>query len=383
MKLKRKLYLFVEFYLTRLFSLFYFKPSNGIAIVRLDAIGDYILFRNFLYELKKSPHFAAFKITLIGNQAWKELAETLDNNVIDKFIWLDRSQIWDCKKYRVLKLINLAQVQYEYLVVPTYSRDFISDSLVRVMRAKYKIASSGDLANISLEDKQVMDTYYTQLLPAKAGLLFEFERNREFFQNLLGHQLTTQLRIQALPTQLHNKFSNYVVLFVGASSKERQWSNLNFGALAKWLHNAYGVNVLLCGVKTDMDYSDALEIVPYMHNLIGKTSLVEMVDILSEAKFVVSNETAIPHLCAALDVWVFVIYNGNYYGRFTPYPQDLTIKYKVIYHPEIEKNKGSYLARSNEPGYAAALDIDEITVAAVKQKILEPFSAPLRQLLIK
>ncbi len=371
MELKRKLYLWLAASLLKVISLFNARIKSGIVIIRLDAIGDYLLFRNFLYEFKKSTQFAKYKITLIGNQAWKDIAETFDGGVIDKFIWLDCSQMRKNKKYLSFKLIHLTSIRYEYLIVPTYSRDFIGDILAIGMPAKYKIASIGDLSNITKESKQITDKYYSKLVPAKTGVLFEFERNREFFQNLFAAKLDTKFYIKALITQFHNRFGTYVILFVGASTKNRQWSRTNFMALAQWLYTVYGVNVLVCGGVADLAYFDERTVAPYLHNLIGKTSLVEMVDLLSLAKFVVSNETSIPHMCIALDVPVFVIYNGDHYGRFTPYPQDLTHKYNVIYHPQIEQNMDNYLRISNKPGYTTNLNIDEITLEVVQYNILE------------
>ncbi len=371
MKLKRKIYLFVEYLLIRAISLFGFKKIIcGVAVIRLDAIGDYILFRNFLYELKQSSKFADLPVTLIGNKAWKSIAETFDNKIVDSFIWLDRNQIWDSKKCRISKLIKLVRIKYEYIIMPTYSRDFAGDSLVKVMNAKHKMTSLGDLSNISNNEKRVTDTYYTEILPATSEILFEFERNREFFQNLLGLKLNTKFLIKPVETKFHNQFANYIVLFIGASSNKRRWSISNFNSLAIWLNEVYGVNVVICGSINDVSSGNMVIDMPFIYNLIGKTSLVEIIDILSNAKLVVSNETSIPHICVAVNVKVFVIYNGNHFGRFTPYPGNLTDKYYPIYHPQIEKNLDDYKYLSNRYGYGSNLDINDITIEQVKNKIM-------------
>jgi ADP-heptose:LPS heptosyltransferase len=372
MKLRRKIYLLAEYILIRaITTIFRFqKVKGGVAIIRLDAIGDYILFRNFLYELKQSPKFADLPVTIIGNQAWKSIAETFDIMLVDNFIWLDRNQIWDNKKYRISKLLSLVKTHYEYIIVPTFSRDFASDGLVKLMNGKHKITSLGDLSNISNNEKIITDMYYTEILPANSEILFEFERNREFFQNLLGYKLNTKPLIKAVATMLHNQFTNYVVLFVGAGSNKRRWGTSNFNSLAIWLNEVYDVNVVICGSINDISADSTVVNMPFIHNLIGKTNLVEMVDILSKAKFVVSNETSIPHICIAVDVKVFVISNGNHFVRFTPYPDNLTNKYYSIYHSEIEKNLGDYKYLSNEYGYGSNLDINNITIEQVKNKIM-------------
>ena len=42
------------------------KPKS-LLLIRLDAIGDYILFRNFIEELKKDEKYKHYSITLLGN----------------------------------------------------------------------------------------------------------------------------------------------------------------------------------------------------------------------------------------------------------------------------------------------------------------------------
>ncbi|WP_431199785.1 hypothetical protein ACRQ5D_13095 [Mucilaginibacter sp. P25] len=72
--------------------------SNRILIVRLDALGDYILFRNYIKCIKHAPKFKSYKLTLLGNIAFKDIAEAYDKDVIDEFIWIAPSIIYDINK---------------------------------------------------------------------------------------------------------------------------------------------------------------------------------------------------------------------------------------------------------------------------------------------
>ncbi|MDW8465862.1 MAG: hypothetical protein RML35_06685 [Chloroherpetonaceae bacterium] len=67
-----------------------FVPKT-LLILRLDEIGDYVLFRNFLKEIRESERFKDYKITLCGNAAWKDLAEAFDKESVDEFIWISKS----------------------------------------------------------------------------------------------------------------------------------------------------------------------------------------------------------------------------------------------------------------------------------------------------
>ena len=78
-------------------------------------------------------------------------------------------------------------------------------------------------------------------------------------------------------------------------------------------------------------------------DLVGKTSLVDLLHVIYNGNLIIANETSAPHFAVALEVAnIFVISNGNHYGRFTPYPNDVTKSYHAIYHPKIEKDVDDY-----------------------------------------
>ncbi|MGC8735038.1 MAG: glycosyltransferase family 9 protein, partial [bacterium] len=128
------------------------KPSQfnkNILLVRLDAIGDYILFRNFIEVLKNSEKYKGYKITLVGNIAWKEIAEFLDKNFVEEFIWVDVKKFLESTIYRFKVLKEISKKTYKVVIHPTYSRTFDADAIVRIANAEEKIGSIGDLSNIS------------------------------------------------------------------------------------------------------------------------------------------------------------------------------------------------------------------------------------------
>ena len=71
-----------------------------LLIIRVDGIGDYILFRNFLEALKNSPGFKDYKYTLCGNQAYKELALAYDSKIVSEFIWININKMKSHAFYR-------------------------------------------------------------------------------------------------------------------------------------------------------------------------------------------------------------------------------------------------------------------------------------------
>jgi ADP-heptose:LPS heptosyltransferase len=244
--------------------------------------------------------------------------------------------------------------------------------------ANEKIGSIGDLSNISKWQKKITDKYYTKLIPAQKNIMFEFYRNKEFFEKLMGKKLDIAKPYIKLPTNytfnLELPQSNYAVLFIGASANFRKWSIENFGEVAKWIKCNLGYEIVLCGGKEDIESAKIFEQVynDTYFNLVGKTSLIDLLFVIKNSKMIISNETFFPHMAVALNSKnIFVIYNGNHFGRFIPYPREITENYFPIYHPEIEKNFEHYEKLSNMYGYRSQLDINEITPQLVIRKITD------------
>ena len=371
----------IKFSIDLLINLF-IKPSKktvpkSLLLIRLDAIGDYILFRNFIEVLKQSEKYRDYDITLLGNSVWKSLSEELDGAFISKFIWLDRNRFHKDFFYRYQKLQEIVSLGYEIVISPTYSREFFyTDTIVKCLYAKEKIGNIGDVSNIKKWQKNSSDNYYTKLIPAENELMFEFYRNKEFFENLLGEKLkikkpTIMLKDKKIDFDLPQK---YAILFIGASASYRKWNIEKFAHVAKYLKEIYDYEIILCGGSADLE--DAKQFANYYKknfiDLVGKTSLLDLLYVINHANLMIANETSAPHVAVALEMTnVFVIYNGNHYGRFTPYPKEVSENYHVIYHPEIEKDLNDYKTLSNSYGFGSDLIINEISEEMVKNKIDE------------
>lgn len=354
------------------------KPTKQrkLAIIRTDAIGDYLLFRNFL------PLFATHygKVTLVGNIAYKDLITEFDSPHIIEFIPIHTTKFQKNIFYRIKTLKYLRTFDFETLINPIFSRDYLSESLAKFICAKQKIASVGDTSNISYHLKLHFDTIYNTLVSADSRILFEFYRNAEFIKGLMptisipSYTLTlnhTNIQEFMLPKR-------YAVFFIGASSAFRKWSLEHFYEVGKW-HINQGFSVVICGGKEDYENGESLaynlnqldnitqELDSKAINLCGKTSLGALARVVYNGNHLLSNETSCVHIACAIrhDINIYVVYNGNHLYRFTPYPQGIGSKYYSIYHPTIDKNLAAYGIISNFLQETSRLDINKITPTQV------------------
>jgi ADP-heptose:LPS heptosyltransferase len=339
--------------------------DRRILLIRLDAIGDYVLFRNFIEVIKRSDRYRDYKITLCGNILWKDMAEAFDKKYIDRFIWINRNTFINSFLYRCKIIAEVASVGYDVAIQPTYSREYYyGDNIIKFANAKEKIGSVGDLRNITKWQKKYSDKYYTKFVPAKNGTIFEFYRNKEFFENCLGANIEMPrpfLDVSMIKAGFDIPAKGYAVLFVGASNIYQRWRPEYYSEVAKCIYEHYGFQIVICGAEADKaeakiikDLCVDLKILDYT----GQTSLTDLALLISRATLVVSNETMAPHLSVAVGTPVVVI--ANHFGRFLPYPEEVTDIHYVCYHPAIDRNPECYQNLADIYGDSSKLSINEI-----------------------
>lgn len=310
--------------------------------MRLDAIGDYVLFRNFLEKVRHSRHFEGYRIFLCGNEIWRDLAECLDSSYIDGFIWVNRQKFRTSPLYKFRIIDKIRSYCSDTCVHPVHSRDFFwADQIVRYSGALKRIAPYGDTINITESQKTISDGYYTNLISEGPPMAFEFDRNREFFSGLLSENLN--IRAPKIPferTELKSSWPNYCVLFPGASQPEKCWDPKNFSKVAQFVGQKCGIPIVICGSASDKDKA-AIILADLERgkalDLTGKTDLKALTDILAGARLILTNDTAALHIAAATqNPNIICIANGNHYGRFIPYPQN-SFQVKALFPPELER----------------------------------------------
>ncbi len=317
---------------------------SGLLIIRLDSIGDYILFRNFLKILKESTKYGQCNLTLCGNIVWKDLAETFDGGFVDNFIWINRKKFYKNPfyKYRVLK--NIRDEGFNTVIETVYTREILyGDSIVKVSKAKERIGCSGSLDKHAKWKRNFLsDKYYTRLIPLTEENLFEFYRNKEFFEKLLDSEIDIK-RPELNVSNIHLNRTlpeKYFVVFHGARDLKRRWSLDNFARVAKYIIGKYNLQAVIPCSEKDFETAEYIKLKAgneQIHNFCRNTSLSQLAKIIEGAELLLSNETGAVHIAAAVNTNFVCVSNGNHLGRFHPYPKEIFGKAYYIYPEEIYK----------------------------------------------
>lgn len=294
-------------------------------LVRLDAIGDFILWLDSAKEFRRL--YPGRNITLCCNAVWSDFAALLP--YWDDVLPIDLRRFNKEFLYRWKLLRAIRRADFDSAIQPSYSRSVREgDPVIRASRSPERIGSTGNLSNISKEKKAISDRWYTHLVPASNGPMMELERNAEFISNFSGKAFKAGLpKLQQLITLPENlKVSGeYIIIFPGASWHGRQWPAAFFAEVLTHLHKSHGLQALLCGSLSEQNLcqivADTAQVATV--NVAGKTTLPELLELIRGARLLISNDTSAIHLAAAAGVRSVCILGGGHYGRFLPYPDTI------------------------------------------------------------
>jgi ADP-heptose:LPS heptosyltransferase len=347
---------------------------GSLLFLRFDSIGDYLLFRNFLAIIREEEKYKNCKITLCGNIIWKELAETLDSDVIDEFIWMDRKKFLKSISYKFSFLKKIHSKGFETVINSTYTRELLfGDQIVKASRAIDKIGNSGspDKKN---RVKIFSNGFYTKLIPSAGENIFEFYRNKEFFENLLARELEIENSgIDPAKLKTYDGLpEKYCVIFPGANDPKRRWNTGNFAEICEYLIKGYNLSVVIplsASEKHIVDEISGIVKNDRVIDLSGEATLSELAQIIAGCEIVISNDTAAVHFAAAVKKKFLCITSGLYYGRFLPYPESIFSDGEYIFPQEIAKNLKNKKLLVDNYRFSSDLDINSISAKQVKEKI--------------
>lgn len=296
---------------------------NVVLIVRVDQIGDFVIWLNSAERLKS--YFSPKRVVLVANRTVSELAERC--GCFDQVISVDVPRFGFDRRYRFCILRQVRELRASIAIQPTYSRVFtIGDALIRASGAPQRIGSAGDLTNISAAQRAISDQWYTRLIPASPGAMTEIERHSEFLLGLgLANVRPTVSYIRtvaALPQSIRAN-TDYFVVFPGASATKRMWSADNYGAVARTIVTRYRWQLVVCGSAAERALGRQVierSKVSGADSLCGMTSLPELVEVIRGAKLLIGNETSAVHIAAAVGTPSVCLLGGGHFGRFVPYP---------------------------------------------------------------
>ncbi len=301
--------------------------DDSVLIILLGGIGDYVLFTASLQgyrDLYKNK-----KIVFLGRNELSSLIEHCP--LVDYFIPINYRLFKKSIMERIRVARELAKHNYSLCINASYSstHDKIERPLIIWSKAKRRIAFQC-LDKIDIRDYSI----YTEVLKQSKEWEFEIDRNNRLVQYLGGEKYNNNItRIWGITKEntintLKRKgvMGKYFVIFPGAYSAIKCWPIDNFKKLLSKFATME-LSAIICGSQKESNIAKEMLNIKYpkIYDFTGKTSTFELAQIISQAQFLISNDSVAVHIAGALDISCIALLGGGHYGRFLPYPYKSSI----------------------------------------------------------
>ena len=277
-------------------------PNKKILIIAPSWIGDLIMSASLIKALKNNQNNS---IDILVNSNLLKLANLIPG--IRKVILSDTEHGKLSLIYRIKKGLSLRSKQYDECYILTNS--YKSAIIPLFARIKKRISYLGELRygliniikqplkrNLGMVNRylNLIDQKYTD----KVNPVFNIKTNRE------------------LISKKFNFFGKYIVFCPDAEyGPAKRWPTNKWLDLANEISQLY--NVIIVGL--DISISDEFRLLESdkIINLIGKTNLVEVMEIIALSEGVISNDSGLMHVSASLDKKIIALY-GSSSPSYTP-----------------------------------------------------------------
>lgn len=318
-----------------LFSNKHAQPSS-VGIIRLDAIGDFVLWlpsaQSLIAKLRLQDKT---HVVLVANAVWADWAESI--LPVDQVIAVDTSRFSNNLSYRISMMRKVRRLHLGVIISPAYSRipGDGNDTFVFGSGAPFRIANEGYVSKRWLVGwlRRLLNTGYSQLIatnPLESAIgesrtINELEINAAFVKVLGASQnelVPTIAQSEATFMPDLPPPNSYVLLIPGGSWRGKTWPIERFGEIAKRLRE-HGYEIVVSGTPAEYSLCEELSRICQGLNLAGKTTLTGLVEVVRNARLVIGNDSAGMHIAVATRSNSICVMWGGSFGRFIPYPQDI------------------------------------------------------------
>ncbi|GAB6066500.1 glycosyltransferase family 9 protein [Aquifex pyrophilus] len=214
-----------------------------------------------------------------------------------------------------IELIPFSKGLFESLEIRKKIRDYdVAISPHRSMRTALILYFSGIKERIGF-DKSEFSFLYTKRIKHEWGI-HEVERNLRLLEPLGVRNFSkdTELRMEedefkGILEKFSLKEKEYVVLSPFSNFRLKEWSLRNWARLI----NELRVPAVITGTKSDIEKVRELNDLTERSflNLVGKTSLRELMGVIKGAKLVIANDSSPVHIANAFGVPAITIYTAT------------------------------------------------------------------------
>jgi len=294
------------------------KDPRKILIIKPSSLGDVVHSLPFLNVIR-----TCFPTAEIHWVIAKGLEGLLEGHPMVNKLWIINKDAW--KKIKNVKgTINELKGLFKELKKEKF--DLVVD-LQGLLRSGILTSATGAPVRIGFaEAREGSKFFYTHKVKGRRDI-HAVDRYLKI-ADFLGCDIT-DIRF---PFPLHFKSSiitnyslpeDYAVIVPGARWKTKVWPSKKFGKLSSKLP----IMTVIVGSKTDINIANEIAALSKgkATSLADKTDLKELIEVIRNARFMVSNDSGPMHIAAALGIPVFAIFGPTDPLRTGPYGEGHTV----------------------------------------------------------
>ncbi len=296
---------------------------KNILLIKLRYLGDVVLCTPLLPLVhKRFPHS---KITFLVNPG---TAEVLEGNPYLDAVWeLPRQSLW-----QQLKFIQQIRKRAFDVVIDLTDGDR-SAFLAWVAAAPVRLGYN--------REQRWRGKLYTQVLPSAYGTMHMVDYHQQALVGLGIHESVgePEMFIQSEASQpgedalgvISTNVQPIVLLHPAARYSNKTWPLERFAEVADWL-SEQGIRVVLIGGQQDMLLGQQIlnRTTHKPENLMGKTSLSQLVAVMKQSKLLIGNDGGPMHMAAAVGCPVVGLFGPTDPAVWGPRGSKIKVIYKGI-----------------------------------------------------
>ena len=303
--------------------------KRGLLVVRMDGIGDMVLFRAALDHYARAFGVAKSEITVLGCDSWKEIAPSVFEGF--RVITVNEHRYARRPLYRLKVSLMVRGLNAKTAVVDSFfRRALMADALAYVSAAPEIVASHPYVSEKTRSEYRYYLSFAARIINTGAYPDHEIVRHFRFVSAIAGRPIAPSApRISWPAPAARAAAAPYVLFNPGANEPGRRWPLTSYIALARWLRTKGYACVFVGfapahGPRHDDDAGLAqLLKEPGVIDRRGKTSLPALMDMMKGAALVFSNDSGPAHLSIAVGAPTVVFAGGGHAGCFVPWPEGI------------------------------------------------------------
>ena len=323
----------VMYYFDRLLKIFIKKPKyynekkKKVLIIYNLAFGDGIVFLNAISKLRDIYPKTNYKITIAVQNGLEKIYDS--TKIFDRIIGLNfnKSTVNIIERIKTIKILN--DTFYDIILDPVGANECLTNVLMaRNASGRKKIGCVFDEYSKHCS-RHILNKTYSKIISISEKTLIE-----QYYSFFYDDYIVNYCTLPRKKTRI-NLPKNYFMVFPSASMELKKWPIQRYAEIVKRAYKKTNFPLILCGTRVDKDDCNKLvnllnDEVPYI-DLIEKTNLLEFIDIIANARFVITNDTSTYHISVINQTPVTIVAGAYTYDRYVSYDFSSNKKYKKPY----------------------------------------------------